>query len=83
MSQVFFSALQINTESAHIQNQLIHTVLYLAISQKIADLFRLYSNNYLYYHNKILITTGEFNGLSSALYRNGILHSEREILAKI
>ena len=29
------------------------------------------------------MTTAEFNGLSSAAYRNGIVHSERKILAKI
>ena len=33
-------------------------------------------NNYLYYCNKIFITTGELNGLSSATYRNGIVYSE-------
>ena len=45
----------------------------------------LYHNlkNYLYYYNKIFITTAEFNGLSSAGYGNGIVHSERKILAKI
>ena len=40
-------------------------------------------NNYLYYHNKIFITTIEFNRLSSAAYRNRILHSDWKILAKI
>ena len=30
----------------------------------------------------MIITTAEFNGLSSATYRNGIVHSERKILAK-
>ena len=37
------------------------------------------------YHNliKIFITTAEFNGLSYAAYRNGILHSEWKRLAKI
>ena len=39
--------------------------------------------NYLYYCNKIFITTAEFNGLSSAAYGNGIAHSEQKILAKI
>ena len=28
----------------------------------------LYHNNYLYYRNKIFITTAEFNGLSSVAY---------------
>ena len=42
-----------------------------------------YLNKYLYYCNKIFITTAEFNGLSYAAYRNGIAHSERKILAKI
>ena len=37
----------------------------------------------LYNCNKIFITTAEFNGLSSAAYRNGIVHSEQKILAKI
>ena len=37
-------------------------------------------NNYLYYCNKIFITTGKFNGLSSAGYGNGILHVEWKIL---
>ena len=32
---------------------------------------------------KFSITITEFNGLSSSAYRNGMLHSEREILAKI
>ena len=39
--------------------------------------------NYLYYHNKIFGTTTESNGLSSATYGNGILHSEQKIVAKI
>ena len=38
---------------------------------------------YTSYHNKILITTVEFNGLSSAAYRNGKMHSEWKILANI
>ena len=42
-----------------------------------------YLNNYLYYCNKIFITTAAFNGLSSAAYGNGIANSERKILAKI
>ena len=42
-----------------------------------------YLNNYLYYCNKIFITTAKFNGLSSAAYVNGIANSERKILAKI
>ena len=41
-----------------------------------------YLNNHLYYHNKIFITTAEFNGLSSVAYRNGILHSEHKIITK-
>ena len=32
---------------------------------------------------KNFIITAGFNGLSSAAYRNGILHSEQKILAKI
>ena len=40
-------------------------------------------STYLYYHNKIFITTAEFNGLSSATCRNEILHSEWKILVKI
>ena len=40
-------------------------------------------NNYLYYCNKIFITTAEFNGLSSATYGNEIVHLEQKILAKI
>ena len=40
-------------------------------------------NNYLYYCNIIFITTAEFNGLSSAAYKNGIVHSERKMLVKI
>ena len=39
-------------------------------------------NNHLYCSNKIFINTVEFNGLSSVAYGNGILHSERKILAK-
>ena len=46
--------------------------------------------SYQYYHGyiakvnaKTYITTAEFNGLSSAAYGNGIVHSERKILAKI
>ena len=39
--------------------------------------------NYWYNCNKTFITTAEFNGLSSAAYRNGILHSERKILSQI
>ena len=31
----------------------------------------------------MFITTAEFNGLSPAAYRDGILHSEQKILAKI
>ena len=42
-----------------------------------------YLNNNLYYCNEIFITTAEFNGLSFAVYRNGIVHSERKIFAKI
>ena len=38
---------------------------------------------YTSYHNKIFITTVEFNGLSYAAYRNRILHFEWKILAKI
>ena len=44
---------------------------------------------YLLHYNLITIytntipTTAEFNGLSSAIYRNRILHSELKILAKI
>ena len=38
---------------------------------------------YTSYYNKIFVTTAEFNGLSSAAYGNGIVHSERKILAKI
>ena len=33
-------------------------------------------NNYLYYYNKIFITTAEFKGLSFAAYGNGLVHSE-------
>ena len=40
-------------------------------------------HNYLYYHNNIFTTTAAFNGLSSAVYGNGILHSEWKILATI
>ena len=43
----------------------------------------LYLNNHLYYHNKIFITTADFNGLSSAAYENGIRYSKWKILAKI
>ena len=35
------------------------------------------------YHNKIFITTAEFNRLSSEAYKNEILHSKRKILTKI
>ena len=42
-----------------------------------------YLNNYLYYHNKILTTTVDFKRLSSASYRNGILHADWKILATI
>ena len=42
-----------------------------------------YLNNYVYYCNKIFISTAEFNGLSSPAYGNGIAHSEQKILAKI
>ena len=38
---------------------------------------------YLYYCNKIFITTAEFNRLSSAAYGNGILHYEWKIFVKI
>ena len=38
---------------------------------------------YVYYCNKIFITTAVFHGLSSAAYGNGIVRSERKILAKI
>ena len=41
------------------------------------------NNSYLYYCNKLFITTAEFNGLSSAIYGNGIVYFERKILAKI
>ena len=41
------------------------------------------TTTYLDYHNKVFITTAEFNGLSSAAYRNEILHSERKVLTKI
>ena len=37
-------------------------------------------HNYLYYSNKIFITTA---GLSSAAYRNGTLHSDRKIYVYI
>ena len=40
-------------------------------------------SNYLYYRNKILITTAEFNGFSSTAYGNRTLHSERKLLVKI
>ena len=33
-------------------------------------------DNNSYYHHKILVTTAEFTGLSSEVYRNEILHSE-------
>ena len=39
--------------------------------------------NYLYKHNKISVTAAELNGLSSEIYRKGILHSELKILANI
>ena len=39
--------------------------------------------NGLYKHNKISVTTAEFNGLSSEIYGNGIPHSELKILLKI
>ena len=32
--------------------------------------------NYLYYQNKISITTAEFNRLSSEIYGDGISHSD-------
>ena len=44
---------------------------------------RLKSAIFVLYHNKIFITTAEFNGLSSTAYGNGILLSERKILVKI
>ena len=51
--------------------------------QKIADfLSLLYHNNYLYYCNKIFITTAEFDGFSVAAYGTGILHSEWKITSK-
>ena len=37
----------------------------------------------LYKHNKISVTTAEFNGLSSEIYRNWIPHSELKILPRI
>ena len=45
----------------------------------------LYHNlaNYLNYCNKVFITTAKFSGLSSAAYGNGMLHSDRKIVAKI
>ena len=36
----------------------------------------------LYWHNKIFTTTAEFNGLSSAIFSNGILRLELKILTK-
>ena len=41
--------------------------------------FVLALNNYLYYYNQIFATTAQFNGLSSAACRNGILHSKGKI----
>ena len=46
-------------------------------------LYHNFITTYLYYWNKIFITTAEFNKLSSAAYRIGIVHSERKILVKI
>ena len=55
------------------------------VSIKNADFYRVCCiiTYYLYYCNKIFITTAEFKGLSSATYGNGIAHSERKILAEI
>ena len=39
--------------------------------------------HYLHYHHKIFITTAEFDGLSSAAYGDGILHSKWKTLVKI
>ena len=53
------------------------------LSAKIIVFVLSYLNKCLYCHNKVLITTAKFNGLSSAAYRNGLLHSELKISAKI
>ena len=37
---------------------------------------------YIFYHNKIFITTADLNGLTYAAYENEILHSKWKILAK-
>ena len=39
--------------------------------------------NCLYKHNKLSVTTAEFNGLSSEIYGNATPHSELKILPKI
>ena len=41
------------------------------------------TTTYLDYHNKVFITTAEFNGLSSAAYGNGIVHFKLKILVKM
>ena len=52
---------------------------------KMANFCLLYHNLRTIYTNttKIFATTAEFNGLSFAIYRNEILHSEWKILVKI
>ena len=42
-----------------------------------------YLTNCLYKHNKISVTTAEFNGLSSEINGNEIPHSEIKILPEI
>ena len=57
------------------------------LSTKIAVLLSLFYHHsitiYVYYQNKIFITTAEFNGLSSVAYENEILHFEWKILENI
>ena len=52
-------------------------------TKKLPILECLLYHNFLYYCNRIFITTAEFNGLSFATYGNGIAYSEQKILAKI
>ena len=57
------------------------------VSAKTSPIFSVFAlselMNCLYKHNKIFVTTVEFNGLSSEVYGNGIPRSELKILPKI
>ena len=72
---------------AHTQSYVTRPAKINQVSAKNHRFFHFYSIitsiTILYNHNKIFITTAEFNGLSSAAYGIGILRFERKILAKI